>query len=300
MPTLRQIEYFVAVVATGSFTKAAGNVHVSQPSLSVQVKKLESEIGADLFERPPSAVALTAAGRAFLPFAYETLHASEQASRAARAVVADGVGELDISTVPPIAGGPLQHPISIWMSDRNPGTLRIHDFANRRLSEDRVRAGHCDIGIGPHPRNWDGQVERLGWEELVLVTTVGDGEGDDSVVDLVSLENSGWITFGDDNEMTDLIVETCRLSGFVPTSAVTTSQVTTAARLAAAGVGPTILPNYAVPTDVAYAARPLRQRVGRELTVFTRGEWTPVAAAFVGLLHDADWQQTALGAVTLE
>jgi len=67
--TLRQLEYFVAIVDEGSFTRAAEALHVTQPGLSHQFQALEREVGGPLLERLPRSVRLTPAGRAMLPHA---------------------------------------------------------------------------------------------------------------------------------------------------------------------------------------------------------------------------------------
>ena len=67
MPTLRQLEYLVAVAELGSFTRAAAALHVSQPTLSSQIAVLEREVGGSLLDRLPRTVRLTPAGRALIP-----------------------------------------------------------------------------------------------------------------------------------------------------------------------------------------------------------------------------------------
>ena len=81
---LRQLQYWVAVVDTASFTKTAQQLHVSQPGLSQQIQALEAELGGRLIERLPHGIRLTPAGRAFLPEARATVLAAERAQRAAR------------------------------------------------------------------------------------------------------------------------------------------------------------------------------------------------------------------------
>ena len=63
---LHQLRYFVAVAETGNFTRASEKAHVSQPSLSQQISKLESEIGHKLFHRLGRKAVVTEAGVAFL------------------------------------------------------------------------------------------------------------------------------------------------------------------------------------------------------------------------------------------
>src|ERR1700689_2342790 len=76
---LHQLRYFCAIADTGSFTRAAQQTHVSQPSLSQQLRKLEDELGARLFDRLGRRVQLTEFGRAFLPRARAVLRDLEAA-----------------------------------------------------------------------------------------------------------------------------------------------------------------------------------------------------------------------------
>jgi len=68
------LRYFIAVVETGSFTRAADKVFVTQPTLSAGIKKLEGQVGQPLFERSNRRVFLTDAGTRFLPRAKAILH----------------------------------------------------------------------------------------------------------------------------------------------------------------------------------------------------------------------------------
>jgi DNA-binding transcriptional LysR family regulator len=169
MPTLRQIEYWVAVVEEGSFGRAARRMHVSQPSLSQQVKVLEAELGGELLERLPRDVRPTPAGKEFLPHARRTVAAAREAVRAARAALEMRGGELEIATVGSVATGILPDAIASWRERFPDASLRLREFDHRRLAEDAVAAGEADIGIGPPPSDWSGPLRLLGWEELVVV-----------------------------------------------------------------------------------------------------------------------------------
>src|SRR3954454_10385833 len=73
---LRQLEYFVAVAEEANFTRAAERVHISQSGVSAQVRALEAEVGAELFDRSARAARLTAAGAAAVPHARAALAAA--------------------------------------------------------------------------------------------------------------------------------------------------------------------------------------------------------------------------------
>src|SRR5229473_4718485 len=86
---LRHLQYFVAVAETGSLTTAAEHrLHTSQPSLSRQIRDLETEVGVQLLIRSARGVELTAAGRAFLDHARLALSQAEAAIQSARRATA--------------------------------------------------------------------------------------------------------------------------------------------------------------------------------------------------------------------
>src|SRR3954469_21731388 len=84
--TLQQLEYFLATIEHGSFSAAAAELHMAQPSLSEQMRRLEDELGVALFHRVGRGVTLTEAGRALQPHAERTLAEAESARDAVAGV----------------------------------------------------------------------------------------------------------------------------------------------------------------------------------------------------------------------
>ena len=97
---LRQVRYFVAVAETLNFRQASNLLHVSQPSLSVQIKQLEEELGVPLLRRSKRRVEITRAGEAFLPAAREVLLKLKQASAAALHAESGKAGRIRLGFIP--------------------------------------------------------------------------------------------------------------------------------------------------------------------------------------------------------
>src|ERR1700739_903935 len=129
---MHQIRYFVALAQTGSFSSAAERCHVSQPSLSQQIQKLERGLKQQLLERLGRRVALTDAGRLLLDRATAILAAVEDA---ARRVSQDGEkgGRLALGAIPTIA--PYLLPVVLRrFLDRHPSVdLTVHEDVTSQL-----------------------------------------------------------------------------------------------------------------------------------------------------------------------
>ena len=100
---IHQLRYFVAVAEEGSFSNAAEREHVSQPSLSQQIHKLEEELNQQLFDRLPRSVVLTEAGRTLLFYARQILSGIAEARQAVTALEHEVAGKLSVGAIPSIA-----------------------------------------------------------------------------------------------------------------------------------------------------------------------------------------------------
>src|SRR5580698_3244568 len=99
----RQLQYVVAVAETLGFHKAAERCHVSQPTLSAQVKQLEDVLGVQLFERDRRRVLLTAAGAVVVAHARRVLLEIDDMIAAAKQLVEPCSGTFRIGVIPTIA-----------------------------------------------------------------------------------------------------------------------------------------------------------------------------------------------------
>src|SRR5262245_23523731 len=112
---LHQLRYFVAVAQTGNFSRAAERCHVSQPSLSQQILKLEHRLGQPLFNRLGRRAVLTDAGRLLLDRATAVLATVEDAERRLRASDTIHGGRLAVGAIPTIAPYLLPHALESFV-----------------------------------------------------------------------------------------------------------------------------------------------------------------------------------------
>ncbi|MET9481557.1 LysR family transcriptional regulator [Streptomyces sp. NPDC006638] len=157
---LRHLEYFLAVADTGSFTRAARALHVVQSGVSATVKALERELGSALFDRSSHAVTLTAAGRAFLPRARDTLSAASAAKDAVHRTQGTLQGEVTVGTLTSIDVTDLPELLSAFR-DRHPAVtvrLRAASAGSAGLAR-QLRDGQLDVAFlslpGPAPAGLD-------------------------------------------------------------------------------------------------------------------------------------------------
>ncbi|MDF3305127.1 LysR family transcriptional regulator [Rhodococcus sp. ACS1] len=97
-PTLRQLRYFLRSVEAGSFSAAAAAEHVAQPSLSEQIRRLERNIGAQLFTRTNRTLQLTDVGRMIIPLARQTVRSADDLAATAREARTLTGGEVSFGT----------------------------------------------------------------------------------------------------------------------------------------------------------------------------------------------------------
>jgi DNA-binding transcriptional LysR family regulator len=171
---LRQLEYLVAVVDEGGFTRAAERVHISQSGVSAQIRQLERELGEPLLDRTTRAVRPTAAGAAVLPFARAALAAVS----GARQVVDDLAGLLRGGVVVGMVPGCALPDFSAALAAFHRAHPQVGLSLVEQGSDDLVRgvrSGELDLAVagvhGPPPADLQRLV--LVDEPLVLLVPTG-------------------------------------------------------------------------------------------------------------------------------
>jgi DNA-binding transcriptional LysR family regulator len=284
--TLRQLEYLLAVVEEHSFTRAAKRLLVSQPALSQQVRALESSVGGPLLERLPTTVRVTPLGDRFLPHATSALESADEAIRAARAVGRLETGDLWVATLQSIAIGIIPAAIRVWRHEHPLVDVRIQEFTHIDLLTAEMWRGGADVAVGPAPEGWDGPRRPLGAEELMIVLPAGDPDlpDDGQTIDLRRLADRSWVLYAAEFGLAPVVAAACARRGFTPRPAVRTHHTATAVELAAAGLGPALVPGNVIGPDFAACVARPSPPIRRELVAFTRAHPSPPALAFIEVL----------------
>ena len=172
MPTLRQLEYLVTIADTGSFALAARVAHVSQPTLSQQVRTLEERLGAKLLERSATGAMLTPVGRSIVATARRMLSDASDIAALAAGASDKLTGTLRLGTTPTL-GPYLLSPIIAELHRMAP-QLRLH--VREGVPDEQVlelSRGNIDVVLGPLPMTGeDLTIEPLFREPLHLVAAL--------------------------------------------------------------------------------------------------------------------------------
>lgn len=143
---LEPLRHFALVAQHGTFTAAARHAHVTQPALTASIQRLESQMGARLFERGPGGATLTAAGTALLPRARAALAAVEEGRRAVAEVVGLAAGSVRIGAGATVCTYYLPKTLARFRA-RHPGVQILLREATPEDLVDALEAGDLDLVI---------------------------------------------------------------------------------------------------------------------------------------------------------
>jgi DNA-binding transcriptional LysR family regulator len=250
-----QLHYFVAVAETRHFTRAAEQVHVSQPSLSQQIRALENELGAALFSRARGNVALTEAGESLLPLARRIIADTETARREVQELVQLRRGRIRLGATPSLCTGLLPDVLRAF-HDLHPGIeLRIEESGSRDLVRELARGG-LDLALVvlplPSPSPALTTVELL-QEDLVVVSSAA-GPAPRRPVRIADLQGEPLVMFRHGYDLRELTVAACHAEGFEPSFTVEGGEMDAVLGFVRAGLGVAVVPSMVA----EHAGRDLR------------------------------------------
>ncbi|KAF1053601.1 MAG: Hca operon transcriptional activator HcaR [Stenotrophomonas maltophilia] len=242
---LRQIHQFLALAETLNFREAAERLHMSQPPLSVSIRKLEEEIGLPLFERTTRQVSLTEAGEAVLPELRKALLHVQQARRYALEAGAGERGQLTLGSVGSATLSLIPRLIPEFRR-RYPGVaLELRELPSSGVLE-LVENGRADIGLVrfPLPQPTALTLIPLVWEPMMLVVPQDSALAlsGRTRVHLAEVADQPLIDYPHTEGLHYVLLQLCQAAGFVPQLTHSTTQVQAAISLVACGLGVALVP----------------------------------------------------------
>ncbi|TAM92766.1 LysR family transcriptional regulator [bacterium] len=241
---LRHLRYFMAVAEERHFGRAAEQLNMAQPPLSQQIRKLESELGVELFHRDRRPIDLTEAGRAFLEEARLTLaqagHAMETARRAKRGLI----GRITVGTVASATYNVLQNVLRTYRERFPDVRLTVRELSS---PEQLLALEQRQIHIGflrPPVTDEHLHVATVAREPFVIALPADHPLAKKKRISLRTLEQESLVLFprSEAPGFRDQIVNICRSAGFEPRLVQEANQTDTMISLVAAGLGVTLMP----------------------------------------------------------
>ncbi len=243
---LHQLRYFCAVAEAGSFSRAAEQSHVSQPSLSQQIMKLEDELGARLFDRLGRSVRLTETGQTFLPRARAVLRELE-AARGDVAEQKDSVGGVvTIGVIPTVAPYFLPQRLT-WFSRKFPQVrFTVIEEITPVLLE-QVRASKVDLAILALPiRGHEFETFPLLTERLFAALPSDHKLAKRRALFLKDLRAEPFLLLRDGHCFRDTAVAACDRARLHPQIVFESGQFSSLLSMVGAGMGVSIVPEMAI------------------------------------------------------
>ncbi|WP_246666794.1 LysR substrate-binding domain-containing protein [Bradyrhizobium guangdongense] len=240
---LRHLRYFTVVAAELSFTAAARRLHISQPPLSQQIRDLEHQVGAALFQRTSRRVRLTAAGDSFLVHARAILAQVDSARREAQAIGAGKTGRLLIGTTGSILRSGLADLLAAHRHEYPEVTSVLIEQAPA-LQIRALQERSADISFIRLPPAVDGLVATLAWkEDVVLAMSRIHRLANRKRLALRDLRDEEFVALvPESSDFARSIQESCVSAGFLPRVAHEVVDAQSIVGLVSAGFGVALVP----------------------------------------------------------
>lgn len=250
MPSFRQLHYLVAVADHQHFRRAAASLHVSQPTLSLQLQKMETQLGVRLIERGNTLITVTPIGREIVARARKLLLDLHDLEDCARRSVGKLVGTISLGVSPTL--GPYILPGIVGTLKQSMPELRLHIREGvPREQILKLRSGQLDMMLSPMFANSsDLHVERLFEEELHLVASPDHVLAAARSIDRDDLKGIGTLSIDPRYPFHQQTQEICTELGLELLSDYEGTSLDSLCQMCASGLGLAILPELYLRSDV--------------------------------------------------
>lgn len=269
----RDLEYLVAVADLGHFGQAAERCHVSQSALSLQLQKLEAQLGVQLIERTSRRVVVAPAGQVFVERARTILQARQEFLDAAALEGGQMPATITLGLIPTIAPYRIG-PMLAAMKQKYPGTtLRIVEDITQNLVLATTR-GELDAAVIATDTADSLIAETpLGEDELLLAVSRSHPLAKQAQVEPKQFRGETMLMLKDGHCLNDQAVSFCSANRVGIRSVSVAASIESLKSMISAGMGVTLIPRMAVdavPPDECLAYLPLKPTPSRIIRVITR------------------------------
>jgi DNA-binding transcriptional LysR family regulator len=241
----RQLKFFVAVAEELHFTRASVRLRIAQPHLSQEIRRLEREIGVELFKRTKRSVALTPAGHIFLRHVRLVLDGTVEAVHSAQRASRGEIGRIRVGFVSVAAIYVIPKAIARFRSAYPDVEVLLKEVSSDEGLE-AVRIGQLDLCLLHPPRTPDAAVdiETIWSEPMVVALPPKHPLAEMKRIGLQRLKQDTWVIPQREiaSRLHDEVIAACTIAGFEPRVAQRTTRMTTTISMVASGIGVALLP----------------------------------------------------------
>jgi DNA-binding transcriptional LysR family regulator len=284
---LRHIRYFLALADELNFTRAAGRVGIAQSPFSVQIRDLEREVGAQLFQRVPHGAELTAAGRAFFDIVQAMPTLAERASNAARRASRGETGSLNVGFTASSAFNPVvPNAIRSFRREYPEVIVELEEANTTRLVKGLLEGTLDVVFLRPGASGSEHlRVRLLAQEPLMIALPTSHAAAEMKTIELSFLAKDPLLLFPRTVGPTlyDDIVGAFRRAGVEPEIGQTAPQIASLINLVAAEFGVTLVPSCMSQIGVAgvvYRAVAGKAPIAQIALATRRGETSSIVRNF--------------------
>ena len=246
---LKQLKYFLAVAEEKSFSRAAERLHISQPPLSQQIMKLESELGVKLFARTTRTFELTVAGKALMGEASDMLAKMRMTIDTIRQIDRGEVGRLRVGIVGSAMWGPIPSLLEEFQTKYPRVTWTLHE-QGPTVQYESLRAKQIDVGFWREPKMNDDELrndnlrQELCFRENVCVAVNEHHPlATRSHIELTDLADEPMLTLAlDKSSFPRYLIQCCVNAGFQPAIFQEAAEPQTILAMVGAGLGVALMP----------------------------------------------------------
>ncbi len=260
IPTLRQVQYFIAVADTLNFRQAAESLKVSQPTLSNQIAALEETFGLQLFERSRAGTTLTPAGRELLPGAHRLLEELRGLTDQAESLSLGPAGTYRLGVTPTLGPYLLPHVLPAIHKKYSAIKLYVREDAPRNL-EAGLASGEHDLILTPLPvEQPDLTVDPLFREPVRLVMSSEHRLAGKKRIDRKDLQGESVLTIEEHHQFHQQIQQLCESLGAHVLRDYEGTSLDTLRQMVVMGMGIAFLPALYIRSEIH---RPQELRIAR-------------------------------------